>query len=164
MAQTQRIPEGFHTVTPHLVIRNAAEAIDFYKRAFGAEELERMSGPDGRSIMHARLRIGDSILMVCDEFPQFGVRGPQSLGGSPVTINLYVENADTVYQRAVAAGAQATMPLKDQFWGDRYGKLKDPYGHEWAVATHIEDVSAEECMRRAAAAFGGGAGCGEMKK
>ncbi len=154
------IPEGYHTVTPHLVIKNAGEAIEFYKRAFGAEELCRMPGPDGRTVMHAELRIGDSPLMICEEFPEMGCRSPALLGGCPVTIHLYVENADRAFERAVKAGAQATMPLKNQFWGDRYGKLRDPYGYEWSVATHVEDVTPEECAKRAAAAFGSG-GCGD---
>lgn len=144
------IPAGFHTITPHLVVRNAAQAIAFYKKAFGAEEVMRMPGPDGQSVMHAELKIGDSCVMICDEAPDWGALSPQSLNGSPVTIHLYVPDADAVYQRAVSAGARATMPLSDMFWGDRYGKLVDPYGHHWSVATHVEDVSPEECAKRAA--------------
>ena len=147
------IPEGYHTITPHLVNRNAAAAIDFYKRAFGAEEINRHAGPGGK-IMHAELRIGDSVLMLCDEFPEMGAKSPQALGGSPVTLSLYVENADKVFQQAVNAGATVIMPLSDQFWGDRYGKLRDPYGHEWSIVTHIEDVSPEELQKRAAKAMG----------
>jgi PhnB protein len=152
------VPAGYHTVTPHLVVKDAAKAIDFYKRAFGAEVLFRMNGPDGKSVMHAELRIGDSPVMIAEEAPQWGALGPQSLGGSPVTISLYVTDADAVYNRAVQAGAEATMPLANQFWGDRYGKLKDPFGHHWAVMTHVEDVSPEECQRRAAGMFAKG-GC-----
>lgn len=144
------IPAGFHTITPHLVVRNAAQAIAFYKKAFGAEEVMRMPGPDGQSVMHAELKIGDSCVMICDEAPDWGALSPQSLNGSPVTIHLYVPDADAVYQRAVSAGARATMPLSDMFWGDRYGKLVDPYGHHWSVATHVEDVSPEACAKRAA--------------
>jgi len=154
----KRVPEGFHAITPHLIVRNTVEAIEFYKRAFGAEQLVRMPGPDGRSTMHAELQIGDSRLLLCDEFPEWGAQSPESLGGTPVTLHLYVDDADKAFQRAVTAGAQVTMPLKDQFWGDRYGKVKDPFGHEWSIATHIEDVAPEELKRRAAA-FGGG--CGE---
>lgn len=152
------VPEGTHTVTPHMVVRNAAHAIDFYKKAFGAEEIMRMPSPDGKSLMHAEIRIGDSPVYLCDEFPDWGSVGPQTLGGSPVTIHLYVANADQVIDRAVKAGAELTMPPMDQFWGDRYGKIKDPFGHTWGVATHIEDVSPEECAKRAASAFGG---CGQ---
>lgn len=157
------IPEGYHTVTPQMVVRKAAEAIDFYRRAFGAEELHRHLGPDGKSIIHAALQIGDARVMLSDEFPDWGVKSPQSLGGTPVSLHLYVPDADTAFQRAIKAGATVTMPLSDQFWGDRYGKLQDPYGHQWSISTHIEDVSPAEMQKRAAAAFSGGA-CGEKKK
>ncbi len=153
MVAKNRIPSGFHTVTPHLVIRNAAEAVEFYRRAFGAEEICCMRGQDGKSIMHAELKIGDSIIFLCDEFPQMGARGPQALGGTPVTIHLYVPDVDAAYKRAVDAGAKAQMPPKDMFWGDRYGMLVDPFGHQWSLATHVEDVSPQECEKRAAAAF-----------
>jgi uncharacterized glyoxalase superfamily protein PhnB len=155
----QPIPEGFHTITPHLIIKGAGQAIEFYKKAFDAEELFRMPGPDGKSVMHAEVKIGGSILMVADEFPDYGCLGPKSIGNSPVTIHLYVKDADAAYAKAVKAGATATMPLQDMFWGDRYGKLTDPFGHHWSIATHKEDVAPDECARRAAAAFGGG-GCG----
>ena len=154
MATVNPIPEGFHSVTPHLVIKGAAEAIDFYKKAFGAEEVCRMPGPGG-VVMHAEIRIGDSTVMLADEFPDFGSVGPKTIGGSPVTVHLYVKDADAFYDKAVAAGAKATMPLADQFWGDRYGKLEDPFGHQWGIATHIEDLTPEEIEKRAAAAFGG---------
>jgi PhnB protein len=147
------IPPGFSSVTPHLVIKNAGAAIDFYKKAFGAEEIMRMPGPDGKSVMHAELKFGNAIVMICDEFKEFGNLSPQSLNGSPVTVHLYVENADASYQKAVNAGAKATMPLANMPWGDRFGKLKDPFGHEWSIATHIEDVSPEECKARMAKAF-----------
>jgi PhnB protein len=146
------IPAGFHTVTPHLVIRNAGRAIDFYKEAFGAKELFRMPGPDGK-IMHAEVKIGDSILMIGDEAPQYGCKSPQHLNGTPVGIYLYVENVDDVFQRAVKAGAEAVMPVQDMFWGDRYGKLRDPFGHEWSVATHKRDLTPEEMQKGAAEAF-----------
>jgi PhnB protein len=147
------VPEGFHTVTPSLVVRKAAEAIDFYRRAFGAEEICRMRGPDGKSVVHAELKIGDSIIFLSDEFPEMGSRGPESLGGTATTIHLYVPDVDAVFQQAIAAGAQSLMPVQDQFWGDRFGTLVDPYGHRWSISTHIEDVSPEECERRAAEAF-----------
>jgi PhnB protein len=156
----QPIREGFHTITPSLIVKGAAEAIEFYKRAFGAEELGRtpMRGPDGQTrIAHAELRIGDSMLLLADEFPEYGVTGPK--GGSPVTIHLYVTDADAVFNRAVEAGATVRMPLMDAFWGDRYGKLTDPFGHDWSIATHLEDVPDEEIPKRMAAAMGG-AGCG----
>jgi len=132
-----------HTVTPHLVCNGAADAITFYKQAFGAVELGRLPGPQGK-LMHAMLRIGDSAVMLVDEFPDYGSFGPKSLKGSPVTIHLYVEDVDATVKRAVAAGAKITMPVDDMFWGDRYGKIEDPFGHHWSVATHIRDVSPEE--------------------
>ena len=147
------IPAGFHTVTPHIVIRNAARAIDFYKEAFGAKELFRMPGPDGKSIMHAEIKIGDSIIMIGEEHPEFGCKSPQALNGTPVGIHLYVENADDIFQRAVKAGAQSVMPVEDQFWGDRYGKLKDPFGHEWSIATHQRDLTPEQMQKGASEAF-----------
>lgn len=148
----KRIPEGFHTITPHMIVRNAAQAIDFYKKAFGAEELYRSPSPDGKTLMHAALRIGNSNLFLCDEFPQMGAKAPPTLGGTPVTMTLYVEDADKAFNQAVKAGAEVVMPLKDQFWGDRYGVLKDPYGHSWSIASHIEDVPTAELQKRAAKA------------
>lgn len=151
MAQAaQPIPEGFHTLTPHLVIRNAAEAIEFYKKAMGAEEVCRMPGPDGKAIMHAELRIGNSMMFVCDEFPKMGAVSPQALGNSPVTLHLYVEDVDKSYQRAIDAGATERMPPQDMFWGDRYGSFADPFGHNWSVASHTEDLTPEEIGKRAA--------------
>src|SRR5438132_10739396 len=117
------IPEGFHTLTPHLIVKDASQAIEFYKKAFGAEELSRLPGPDGSSIMHAALQIGDSRLFLADEFPQMGARGPASIGGTPVTIHVYVEDVDAAFNQAVAAGAKVRMPLDDMFWGDRYGQI-----------------------------------------
>jgi uncharacterized glyoxalase superfamily protein PhnB len=143
------IPEGYHSVTPALLVRGAAEAIDFYTRAFGARELGRMPAPDGQRIWHAELQIGDARLMLADEFPEMGGHAPESLGGTPVSLHLYVEDADAVIQRAVDAGATVIQPPMDAFWGDRYGRIKDPFGHEWSVATHIEDVSEEEMRQRA---------------
>lgn len=154
------IPEGFQSVTPHLVIKNAGEAINFYKNAFGAEEICRMPGPDGKSVMHAELKIGSSVIMIADEYPQAGFVGPKSLGGTPVTVHLYVNDADATFQKAVKAGAEAIMPPTNMFWGDRYGQVTDPYGHRWSIATHVEDVSEADMAKRAAEAFSQG-GCGD---
>jgi uncharacterized glyoxalase superfamily protein PhnB len=149
------VPEGYHTLTPHLVVEGAGQAIEFYKKAFGAEEILRMPGPDGKSIMHAEIRIGDSRLFLVDEFPEMGTRGPLGIGGTPVIIHVYVEDVDTVFNRAVAAGAQVRMPLEDAFWGDRYCQVTDPFGHRWSLATRKEDLTPEEIGQRAQAAFGG---------
>lgn len=147
------IPDGFHTVTPHLVVKGASEAIDWYAKAYGAEEIERMPAPDGDRLMHAMIRIGDSFIMLMDEVPVCGLQGPKLLGGTSVTINLYVEDVDAVFEQAVAAGAEVAMPVADMFWGDRYGKLTDPFGHSWSIATHIRDVSPEEMAEAAKTAF-----------
>ena len=148
MPAARPVPEGHHTITPHLVVRDAAKAIDFYKKAFGAREINRMAMPDGK-IMHAELKIGDSMLYLADEFPGAGVSAPQSLGGSAVVLNLYVEDVDKLWEKAVAAGATVNMQLDDQFWGDRYGQIVDPFGHPWGLATHKEDVAPKEMERRA---------------
>ncbi len=153
------IPRGYHTVTPHLTVRGAADAIEFYRRAFGARERGRMPLPDGKTIMHAELQIGDSIVFLADEFPDMGCRAPQTLGGATGTLHLYVRDVDRAFRRAVAAGAEVRMPVTDMFWGDRYAKVADPFGHEWGLATHKEDLSAREIARRAEAFFsrtGGG--------
>jgi PhnB protein len=139
------IPEGYHTVTPYLVVSDSARALEFYAKAFGAQEKVRMAGPDGR-IMHAEMQIGDSMVMVADENP--GCKSAQSSGGSPVSIFLYVEDVDSTFNQAVQAGAKADMPPQDMFWGDRFGKLTDPFGHLWALATHIEDVAPQDMKRR----------------
>jgi uncharacterized glyoxalase superfamily protein PhnB len=144
------VPEGCHTVTPYLIIRGAAQAIDFYKKAFGAVEIFRMPGPGG-AIMHAELKIGDSTVMLADENPQWGSQSPQALNGSPVYLFLYVEDVDKLFQQAVAAGATVRMPPADMFWGDRFGQVADPFGHVWSMATHKEDVAPEEMEKRAAA-------------
>src|SRR5437868_4533571 len=141
--KAQAVPPGFHTLTPHLVVRNAPEALEFYKKALGAEVLNVAKTPDGK-VMHAALRIGDSMLMLNDEMPEFGALSPLANGGAGVTIHIYTEDADSAYNRAVSAGAQVKMPLMDQFWGDRYGIVTDPYGHSWSVAAHIRDMSPEE--------------------
>jgi PhnB protein len=149
-SKVKPVPEGYHTATPYLIVGGAAKAIDFYKKAFGAVEKLRMAQPDGR-VGHAEIQIGDSIIMMADEFPEMGVRGAQSLGGSPVGILLYVEDVDRVFNQALAAGAKATRPLEDKFYGDRMGEVTDPFGHRWYLATHREDVSPEEIRKRAAA-------------
>jgi PhnB protein len=143
MSSPQPIPDGFHTLTPHLVCDGAAAALDFYKAAFGAIELSRLPGPGGK-LMHASVRIGDSILMLNDEFPQHGGFGPKALKGSPVTIHVYVADVDAAFAKAVAAGAKVRMPVADMFWGDRYGQLEDPFGHIWSLATHTRDMTPEE--------------------
>jgi len=141
------IPEGFSTVTPHLVARDAAQAIEFYKRAFGAVETVCMPGPGGK-ILHAEIKIGDSHIFIADEFPEWGSKSPLTIGGTASSVCLYVPDADAVFSQAVAAGAKVAMPLADQFWGDRYGKLTDPFGHAWEVATHLEDLTPEEMKKR----------------
>jgi PhnB protein len=146
------IPEGYHTLTPSLSVDNATEAIDFYKRAFGATERQRMPGPDG-TIAHAELLIGDSIVMLADPFPQATTKPPKELGGTAVTLFLYVEDVDAVFKQAVDAGATAAMPVDDMFWGDRFGSVTDPYGHSWGIATHVEDVPLKEIEERGRAAM-----------
>ena len=146
----QPIPEGYHSVTPYLIVNGAAKALDFYAQALGAEERMRMPGPGGK-VMHAEIQIGDSVVMLADEFPEMGARSPQSIGGTPVGICLYVEDVDAVFKRAIAAGAKEERPLVNQFYGDRSGTIIDPFGHKWTIATHVEDVTPEEMGRRAAA-------------
>jgi PhnB protein len=146
--KVQPIPEGFTAVTPSLVVEGASDAIAFYQRAFGAVELDRAVGPDGEKIMHATIQIGGANIMVNDAFPDWGVFGPSKFGGSAVSLHLYVPDADATFDQAVAAGATATMPMSDAFWGDRYGQLKDPFGHVWSIATHKQAVS-EEALKKA---------------
>jgi uncharacterized glyoxalase superfamily protein PhnB len=143
MSKVKAIPDGFHTLTPHLTVRNAKEALEFYKKAFGAEVGNVAYMPNGK-VMHAGLRIGDSMLMLNDEMPEYGVVSPLSTNGTAVTIHIYTEDVDSAFNRAVSAGAQVKMPLMDQFWGDRYGVVADPYGHKWSLATHVKDMSPEE--------------------
>jgi uncharacterized glyoxalase superfamily protein PhnB len=145
------IPEGYHTITPYITVKGAAKAIDFYKRAFGARERDRMTDPEGKRVMHAEIQIGDSIVMLGDEFPQGECKSPQTLGGTAVSLFLYVPDVDAAFKRAVDAGATAAMAPTDMFWGDRFGKLVDPFGHEWAMATHKEDLSHDEIRKRGAA-------------
>ena len=149
MSEVRAIPEGMHAVTPHLICAGAADAIEFYKKAFEAEELCRVAGPQGR-LMHGMIKIGGAAVMLVDEMPEWGALGPKSLKGSPVTIHLYVADVDRFVDRAVSAGARITMPIDNMFWGDRYCKLEDPFGHHWSVATHIRDVSPEELQQAAA--------------
>jgi PhnB protein len=147
------VPEGYHTATPYLIVANAAKAIEFYKQAFNATELMRMEAP-GNKIGHAEIKIGDSPIMLADEYPDCNARSPQTIGGTAVSIMLYVDDVDMIVARAVAAGAGLLMPVKDQFYGDRSGKIIDPFGHHWMIATHKEDVSPEEIRQRADALFG----------
>ena len=137
------VPDGYHTLTPFLTCRDAARAIEFYKQAFGAVERGVAKGPDGK-VMHAELKIGDSIIMLGDEFPEFGVLSPQAIGGSPMGLHIYIDGVDAAFDRAVKAGAVVEMPVADQFWGDRYGKLKDPFGHKWSIGARIKEVPAHE--------------------
>lgn len=141
------IPDGYHSVTPYLICKGAADAIEYYKQAFGATELMRMPMPGGK-LGHAEIRIGDSAVMLADEFPEMDVRGPQSLGGTSVNLLIYVEDVDTAFPRAIQAGGKELRPLADQFYGDRSGTLEDPFGHKWTIATHKEDVPPEEMARR----------------
>lgn len=144
------VPEGYSTVTPYLIVRDGAKALDFYKRAFGGKEIYRLAAPDGK-VLHAEMQIGNSRLMMADEVPQMGARSPQAIGGTPVSILLYVEDVDARVQQATAAGAKVVRPLQDQFYGDRSGTLEDPFGHVWTIATHIEDVPPAEIQKRAEA-------------
>ena len=149
---TKPVPEGYRTATPYLIVKGAADALEFYKRTFGATEMLRMADSQG-SVGHAEIRIGDSVIMLADEHPSMGYRGPRTLGGSSVSILLYVEDVDSVFERAVKAGGRSLRPVADQFYGDRSGTLEDPFGHVWTVATHVEDVPPEEMKRRAEAAM-----------
>jgi uncharacterized glyoxalase superfamily protein PhnB len=158
------IPEGYHTITPSIVVKGAAEAIAFYIRAFGAEEISRAVSPDGKSILHAEIKIGDSRIMLNDEFPEMGCVSPLTLGNTASSLLIYAEDVDAAFERAVAAGATVTMPLADQFWGDRFGMLKDPYGHNWSIATHQYDLSEEELAQRMAEAMQSGDGCASAQQ
>ena len=157
-ANVEKNPSCMRSITPHLICAGASDAIEFYKKAFGAQEMMRLPGPDGR-LMHAAVRIGDSMLMLVDEMPEWGALGPKALKGSPVTIHLMVDNVDEVYARAIAAGASAKMPVADMFWGDRYGQGVDPFGHVWSIATHMRDLTPEEILEAGRAAMA--KGCAE---
>lgn len=154
MSTVKAIPAGHRTVSPYLAIKDAVEALEFYKKAFGATEIYRLMIPDGR-LGHAEIRLGDSIVMLSDEFPEYGGKAPETLGGSPVSIHLYVEDVDAIFKRALAAGAKERKPLMDQFYGDRSGQLEDPFGHLWWVATHKVDITPEEMQKRVQAIFAG---------
>jgi len=154
MSKVKAIPEGFHTITPEIVVREASKAIEFYKRAFNAKVVRiHYYGPDNKSIIHAELKIGDSILMLIDEFPEMNTLSPLSIGGTSTTINIYCEDVDEWFNKAVSAGAIVTMPLMDQFWGDRYGKLTDPFGHQWSLGKRLKNLSEEEIIEAGKAAF-----------
>ncbi len=154
MPKAKPIPAGYHTVTPHIVVRGVSQAIEFYQRAFGAEPRMQIPGPDGAT-MHGEMRIGDSSVMLAAENEQWGSKSPLLLGGTPVTLSLYVENCDAAYERALKAGAKSLMAPADMFWGDRYAQVGDPYGHTWAIATHMEDLTPEQIMANMAKQFGG---------
>jgi PhnB protein len=149
----QPIPEGYPRVTPYLVVDGASDAIDFYRSVLGATERMRMAGPDGK-VGHAELEIGKSVVMLADEHPEMGAVGPKTVGGTPVSIHVYVEDVDSVFENAIQAGAEELQPLEDKFYGDRSGAFKDPFGHHWSIATHVEDVPPDEMQKRAAAAAG----------
>jgi PhnB protein len=152
MAKVQAIPTGYHAITPNLVVSDGAKAIDFYTKAFGAEEVMRMPGPRG-GIIHAELRIGDSMVMLGEEMPDMGAKSPKAYGGSPVSFYVYVQNVDAAWERAVKAGAKPVMPLADMFWGDRTGRLEDPFGHHWSLAQHVADLTPEEMQKGQEAFF-----------
>lgn len=151
-AEVKPIPDGYHTLTPSLIISGATEAIEFYKKAFGAQEVFRMPTPDGK-IAHAEIKIGDSTVFICDEFKEMGAKSPHTLGGTPASFCLYVEDADAGFARAVEAGATPLMPVEEAFWGDRFGMVTDPFGHAWAFATHVKDLTPEEVARASAEYF-----------
>ena len=150
---TKPIPDGYHSVTPTLTVRGAANAIEFYKKAFAAQEIMRFPGLDGKTIMHAELKIGNSKIMLSDEIPQMNCLSPQSVGGASSGIFLYVEDADSVFNKAVSSGAKITMPIMDAFWGDRCGQIEDPFGHKWTIATHKKDMTPEEISKAGQDAF-----------
>jgi PhnB protein len=151
--KVKAVPDGFHTITPHLTVRDATRALEFYKQAFGAQVLHVMPAPGGK-VMHAAIKIGDSILMLNDEFPEYGGDpAPSATSGSGVALHVYLDNVDAAFERAVSAGASVKMPLMDQFWGDRYGIVKDPFGHKWSLATHTRDMSPEEMQKEQEKAF-----------
>lgn len=156
------IPDGMHSVTPHLVCAGAADAIDFYVKAFNAVELAKLPGPDGK-LWHGLIRIGDSMVMLVDEFPDYGSLGPKARKGTSVTMHLYVEDADAAFKQAIETGATVKMPLENMFWGDRYGLLEDPFGHSWSIATHIQDLTPEEIGKAAQQAMNNGPGCAENR-
>lgn len=152
MNEIEKIPKNYHSITPVLIVNNGDEAIEFYKKGFGVEERYRMKGPDGR-VAHAELKLGDSVFMLSDEYPEMECHSPKTIGGSPVSMYVYVDDVDSVFNKAISAGAKALDPVKDQFWGDRHGRLEDPFGHLWSIATHKKDLSEEEMKKAGEAAF-----------
>ncbi len=153
MTAAKPVPEGYNTISTYLIVPNALEAIDFYARAFGAEKIHHMPMPGGQGTMHAEMKLGDSRFMLTDENEQWGARAPKTLGGTPVSLHIYTADVDALFRRATEAGCEVQMPPADMFWGDRYAKLTDPYGHVWGIATHVEDVAPEEMGKRAEAWF-----------
>ena len=154
MAKVKAIPDGYPQLTPYICVDNANQAIEFYKKVFGAKERMRMPSPGGK-IGHAELQIGDGVLMLSDEHPEFGAVSPRSVGGTPVTLSLYVDDVDSVFKKAISSGAKSLRDVRDEFYGDRTGQFQDPFGHKWSVATHVEDVSPQEMERRAEKATAG---------
>ena len=152
MNDIEKIPKDYHSITPVLIVKNGDEAIEFYKKGFGVEERCRMKAPDGR-VAHAELKLGDSVFMLSDEYPEMECHSPKTIGGSPVSMYVYVDDVDSVFNKAISAGAKSLDPVKDQFWGDRHGRLEDPFGHLWSIATHKKDLSEEEMKKAAEAAF-----------
>jgi uncharacterized glyoxalase superfamily protein PhnB len=153
MSKVKAIPDRCHSVNAYLVVDDAEEALDFYSKAFGAHSLSRMPGPDGKGTLHAEMVIGDSTVMLADEYPQMNLKSPKSLGGNCASLHIYVDDADSLFDQAVDAGCEVLHPMSDAFWGDRYGKVSDPFGHHWGIATHVEDLSEEEMAARAQAMF-----------
>lgn len=152
MNEIEKIPKDYHSITPVLIVKNGDEAIEFYKNGFGVEERCRMKAPDGR-VAHAELKLGDSVFMLSDEYPEMKCHSPKTIGGSPVSMYVYVDDVDSIFNKAISAGAKVLDPVKDQFWGDRHGRLEDPFGHLWSIATHKKDLSEEEMKKAAEAAF-----------
>jgi PhnB protein len=152
MNQIEKIPKDYHSITPVLIVKNGDEAIEFYKKGFGVQERGRMKGPDG-SVAHAELKLGDSVFMLSDEYPEMDCHSPKTIGGSPVSMYVYVDDVDSFFDKAISAGAKVLDPIKDQFWGDRHGRLEDPFGHLWSIATHKKDLSEDEMKKAAEAAF-----------
>lgn len=152
MNQIEKIPKDYHSITPVLIVKNGDEAIEFYKKGFGVQEQGRMKGPDGR-VAHAELKLGDSVFMLSDEYPEMDCHSPKTIGGSPVSMYVYVDDVDSFFDKAISAGAKVLDPIKDQFWGDRHGRLEDPFGHLWSIATHKKDLSEDEMKKAAEAAF-----------
>lgn len=152
MNQIEKIPKDYHSITPVLIVKNGDEAIEFYKKGFGVQERDRMKGPDGR-VAHAELKLGDSVFMLSDEYPEMDCHSPKTIGGSPVSMYVYVDDVDSFFDKAISAGAKVLDPIKDQFWGDRHGRLEDPFGHLWSIATHKKDLSEDEMKKAAEAAF-----------